>query len=108
MRPRLIERLNAGQDHKMTLISAPVGFGKTTLVSEWVEDLRQNTNNNHQNNKIAWLSLEENDNEIIRFLTYSNQWDVEALIATTSVHQPDKIAAIGEAFSLHSRLRWPR
>ena len=71
MRPRLIERLNAGQDHKMTLISAPVGFGKTTLVSEWVEDLRQNTNNNHQNNKIAWLSLEENDNEIIRFLTYS-------------------------------------
>jgi ATP/maltotriose-dependent transcriptional regulator MalT len=36
-RPRLIERLNAGLDRKLTLISAPAGFGKTTLVSEWVQ-----------------------------------------------------------------------
>jgi LuxR family maltose regulon positive regulatory protein len=35
-RPRLIERLNAGLDRKLTLICAPAGFGKTTLVGEWV------------------------------------------------------------------------
>ncbi len=34
-RPRLIERLNAGLHRRLTLISAPAGFGKTTLVSEW-------------------------------------------------------------------------
>ena len=38
-RPRLIERLNAGLHRKLTLISAPAGFGKTTLLSEWVHDL---------------------------------------------------------------------
>ena len=36
LRPRLIERLNEGLHRKLTLISAPAGFGKTTLVSEWV------------------------------------------------------------------------
>ena len=38
LRPRLIERLNEGlhSDRKLTIISAPAGFGKTTLVSEWV------------------------------------------------------------------------
>ena len=35
-RPRLIERLNEGLHRKLTLISAPAGFGKTTLVSEWI------------------------------------------------------------------------
>jgi len=34
-RPRLIERLNAGLHRKLTLVSAPAGFGKTTLLSEW-------------------------------------------------------------------------
>ncbi|MFZ1552547.1 MAG: hypothetical protein WAV53_14220, partial [Anaerolineae bacterium] len=38
-RPRLIERLNEGLHGKLTLISAPAGFGKTTLVSEWVAAL---------------------------------------------------------------------
>jgi LuxR family maltose regulon positive regulatory protein len=36
LRPRLIERLNEGLHSKLTLISAPAGFGKTTLVSEWI------------------------------------------------------------------------
>ena len=35
-RPRLLERLDAGLHRKLTLVSAPAGFGKTTLVSEWV------------------------------------------------------------------------
>jgi LuxR family maltose regulon positive regulatory protein len=38
-RPRLVERLNAGLHRKLTLISAPAGFGKTTLVSEWVHTM---------------------------------------------------------------------
>ena len=40
LRPRLIERLNEGLHGKLTLISAPAGFGKSTLVSEWVSHFR--------------------------------------------------------------------
>src|SRR6266568_1859221 len=61
IRPRLIERLNEGLHRKMTLIAAPAGFGKTTLVSEWVEGIERAT---------AWLSLDEGDNDPILFLTY--------------------------------------
>jgi LuxR family maltose regulon positive regulatory protein len=60
-RPRLIERLNEGLDRKLTLISAPAGFGKTTLVSEWLTGRER---------PAAWLSLDEGDNDPIRFLTY--------------------------------------
>jgi LuxR family maltose regulon positive regulatory protein len=60
-RLRLLEQLNAGLDRKLTLISAPAGFGKTTLASEWVEQLDRPT---------AWLSLEEGDNDPVRFLVY--------------------------------------
>jgi LuxR family maltose regulon positive regulatory protein len=35
-RPRLVERLNAGLQRKLTLVSAPAGFGKTTLIAEWI------------------------------------------------------------------------
>jgi LuxR family maltose regulon positive regulatory protein len=63
LRPRLIERLNEGlpSGRKMTLISAPVGYGKTTLVSEWVAGCER---------PVAWLSLDEGDSDPIRFLTY--------------------------------------
>ncbi len=63
LRPRLNERLNEGllASRKLTLISAPAGFGKTTLVSEWVAGCDQ---------KIAWVSLDEGDNDLSRFLTY--------------------------------------
>src|SRR6266576_2089689 len=60
-RPRLIERLNEGLHRKLILISAPAGFGKTTLVSEWVEGIERPT---------AWLSLDEGDNDPARFLAY--------------------------------------
>ena len=62
-RPRLIERLNAGlpAGRKLTLVSAPAGFGKTTLVSEWVARCER---------PAAWLSLDEGDNDPTRFLTY--------------------------------------
>jgi LuxR family maltose regulon positive regulatory protein len=57
----LIERLNEGLHQKLTLISAPAGFGKTTLVSEWIADGKQ---------PAAWLSLDEGDSDPTRFLTY--------------------------------------
>jgi ATP/maltotriose-dependent transcriptional regulator MalT len=60
-RPRLIERLNAGLDRKLTLIAAPAGFGKTTLLSEWIP---------LSSRQVAWLSLDENDQDPILFWTY--------------------------------------
>jgi LuxR family maltose regulon positive regulatory protein len=66
-RPRLIERLNAGLHQKLTLISAPAGFGKTTLLSEWIN---QYPIPNTQSPKFAWLSLDEGDNDPARFLAY--------------------------------------
>lgn len=60
-RSHLIERLNEGLHHKLTLISAPVGYGKTTLVSDWLSTL---------NNRAAWLSLDQEDDEPRRFWAY--------------------------------------
>jgi LuxR family maltose regulon positive regulatory protein len=55
----------------LTLISAPAGFGKTTLVSEWVGQLLEDVSVDPGNNyRVAWLSLDEGDNEPARFLSY--------------------------------------
>ncbi len=74
LRPRLIERLNEGLQRKLTLISAPAGFGKTTLVSEWVATLTLNPSPTGRGEgvraRVAWLSLDEGDNDPARFLTY--------------------------------------
>ncbi len=72
-RPQLIERLNQGLQlgHKLTLISAPAGFGKTTLVREWVAHLRSDgAQERGSGTGIAWLGLDESDNDVTRFLTY--------------------------------------
>jgi LuxR family maltose regulon positive regulatory protein len=72
-RQHLIDRLNQGLHlgHKLTLISAPAGFGKTTLASEWLHHLRTDATKESQIlNQIAWLSLDEGDNDPTRFLTY--------------------------------------
>ncbi len=60
-RPRLVERLESGLDRKLTLISAPAGFGKTTLLSEWLH---------HRKRSAAWISLDSGDNDLVRFLAY--------------------------------------
>jgi len=57
----LIERLNNGLHGKLSLISAPAGFGKTTMVSEWVTGCGRT---------VAWLSLDDGDNDLLRFLIY--------------------------------------
>jgi LuxR family maltose regulon positive regulatory protein len=61
LRPRLIDHLNEGLHSRLTLICAPAGFGKSTLVSEWLAGSER---------QAAWLSLEEGDNDPTRFLTY--------------------------------------
>ncbi len=86
-RSRLIEQLNNGLNRKMTLISAPAGFGKTMLVSDWLDHLRETKYEirdqgdlaksgiieNRQSTiaiHAAWLSLDDGDNDPTRFLTY--------------------------------------
>lgn len=61
LRSRLTERLNAGLHRKLTLVSASAGFGKTTLISEWLAKCER---------PAAWVSLDEGDNDPARFLTY--------------------------------------
>jgi len=60
-RSRLVERLNAGLDKKLTLISAPAGFGKTTLLSEWIPQCPR---------PVTWLFLDEGDNDPTQFWAY--------------------------------------
>jgi LuxR family maltose regulon positive regulatory protein len=60
-RPHLLERLDEGLTRKLTLISAPAGFGKTMLLSEWI---------GQRELPAAWLSLDDSDNDAARFLAY--------------------------------------
>jgi LuxR family transcriptional regulator, maltose regulon positive regulatory protein len=68
LRPRLVERLNEtnGSGCALTLVSAPAGFGKSTLLSEWIKERA----GNDPNLRFAWLSLDEGDNDPSRFLLY--------------------------------------
>jgi LuxR family maltose regulon positive regulatory protein len=60
-RPRLVESLSQGARGKLILISAPAGFGKTTLLAEWLASCSY---------AAAWLSLEEDDDDVARFMAY--------------------------------------
>jgi LuxR family transcriptional regulator, maltose regulon positive regulatory protein len=83
-RPRLIQQLNAGLQRMggVTLVSAPAGFGKTTLVCEWLTGAAR---------PAAWISLDEGDNDISRFLIY--------LSAALRTIMPDIGADVLRAFS---------
>ena len=63
-RPRLIELLNLSLEYPLTLVSAPTGFGKTTLLSTWILSLQP------EHPQIAWVSLDEGDNEPVLFWMY--------------------------------------
>jgi len=63
-RPRLIERLGRGAESKLTLLSAPAGFGKTTLLAEWLAAAPAGERS------AAWLSLDQGDNDPALFWTY--------------------------------------
>jgi LuxR family maltose regulon positive regulatory protein len=60
-RPRLIKHLEDGLSRKLTLVSSPAGFGKTTLLSEWIHKCGQ---------PVAWITLDQGDNDPSRFLKY--------------------------------------
>jgi LuxR family maltose regulon positive regulatory protein len=60
-RARLVERLQQGLSSQLTLVSAPAGFGKTTLLAQWLKESGM---------PAAWLSLETEDNDPTRFLSY--------------------------------------
>lgn len=57
-RARLLERLDAGTERELVLVCTPAGFGKTTLLADWVRDGRR---------PVAWLSLDDGDNDPVRF-----------------------------------------
>ncbi|MCP5096149.1 MAG: helix-turn-helix transcriptional regulator, partial [Chloroflexi bacterium] len=71
-RSHLIEKLNAGLDGKLTLISAPAGFGKTTLIADFGIQIAESTSPQSaiRNPQLSWLSLDEGDNDLYRFFTY--------------------------------------
>lgn len=93
-RPGLITILNEGlaAGRKLTLISAPAGFGKTTLVSEWIADC---------GHPVGWLSLDEGDTNPARFLSYLitaiqliKTGIGERLLAALQSREPPKLEAI--------------
>jgi LuxR family maltose regulon positive regulatory protein len=96
-RPRLTERLNEGTTRKLTLVSAPAGFGKTTLLSEWI----------HRRGGVtpplqaAWLSLDKEDSDPARFWAYfiaalqTVQADVgKSILAAFQSPQPPPIEVV--------------
>lgn len=64
-RPHLSARLNEGLNGRFTLVSAPAGFGKTTLIADWGKQLEASGVC-----RLAWVSLDQNDNDLVRFFTY--------------------------------------
>ena len=63
-RPRLIQRLNQGTVGKLTVVSAPAGFGKTTLLAEWL------ASSEARKGRAAWVGLDQSDNEPALFWAY--------------------------------------
>jgi LuxR family maltose regulon positive regulatory protein len=66
-RQRLLGRMDQGLHRRLTLVSAPAGFGKTTLLGEWI---RSHGGGNAPPLKVAWLSLDHGDNDPARFFAY--------------------------------------
>ena len=94
--PRLIEQLNRSlQQSPFTLVCASAGFGKTTLVSSWLERLAASPQPSTQ---AAWLSLDESDNDLVVFLRY-----FVAAIRTVFPESCTETLAL-----LRRRSRWPR
>ena len=80
-RTHLIKRLNVALEDEITLVSAPAGFGKTTLLTQWVQTIDRPN---------AWLSLDEHDNELPVF--------VQSLVASVQTAFPDAFGATAALF----------
>lgn len=79
-RPRLSALLNESLNHPLTLVSAPAGFGKTTLLSAWAQSLPASYS------QLAWISLEEEDNEPQLFWMY--------ILSALHQQQPERFAPL--------------
>ena len=108
-RPRLIEELNAAASSRLTVISAPAGYGKTTLINSWTRQL---------DIPVCWISLDAGDNELAIFLRYfitalsnlKEGFGIEVIDALKSPQPPqteilltiliNEISGIGERFVL--------
>ena len=84
-RAQLVNYLNTGLSVKLTLVSAPAGYGKSTLVAGWIRDLplagSEAQGRQEEPPQFCWLSLDEADNDLVRFLTY--------LVAALRTARPD-------------------
>lgn len=85
-RQRLLGTLDAGMHRKLTLISAPAGYGKSTLLSEWAEGCEW---------PLGWVTLEAGDNDLDRFLTY-----LLSAVQATGAGPASLDAILGTRFSL--------
>ena len=111
VRPRLFERLDEGLGYPLMLVSAPPGFGKTTIVSEWIrhrsemnrkEVEEQETAPAHSSPiHVAWLALTEEDNDPVRFFIYLstalNSWNPglsNTILALLESPQPPALRTI--------------
>jgi LuxR family transcriptional regulator, maltose regulon positive regulatory protein len=79
-RPRLTGKLEQEAGRRLTLVSAPAGFGKTTLLGEWSKGRTSGERS------VAWVSLDEGDNDPARFLSY--------LVAALRSPEPPRVEAV--------------
>lgn len=92
-RPRLLARLNVGMSHRLTLLAAPAGFGKTTLLAAWAEQAPC---------PVTWLTVEAGDRDPARFLAYLQAAITRVLPAV--LEQPTAFFSASEASSAEGRL----
>src|ERR1700712_3061865 len=92
-RPRLTERLNATSRHALTLVSAPAGFGKTTILASWLATAPSSS--------VAWVSLDSRDNDPALFWSYvvtalrgADPEIGDAAVATLQATRPAPEAAV--------------
>ena len=93
-RSRLIDYLQKGIECKLTLISAPAGFGKTTLLTEWLSALAES------GRSVGWVSLDKNDNDPALFWSYTLKALHEALYFVRLINQTigeiDRLLSLAE------------
>ena len=95
-RPHLLAQLNKGLEGRLVLVSAPAGFGKTTLVANWIRHEQLGD----RDGRIAWLALDEDDNEFSRFFGYF----IAAIQQIEPTLGKELVAALGSSQNLQPEI----